>query len=756
MSRLFLATLVLMLAVDGRSAAQQPPRAPVNLDFETGAPGELPAGWSLATGTKPPGVSAAVTTEEKRGGTQGVVLERAAAGSGVSLNLLQQIDAAPYRGRRVRFRLAVKTDSTTRAQMWMRIDVAPPPKPTTKAAPPPLFLDNMDDRPISGVEWSEHEVVADVPAAAGRIAFGVFLTGIGKAWVDEGAFDALGKAESVAPEAPRPLSRRGLVNVTAFTRLLGYVRHFHPSDEAAAADWDGFAVAGMRAVEASPDAATLIRQLEQLFRPIAPAVSIVPSGELSRLEPVPGVDDSRLLTWKHVGFGGKYTPSIFRSERVAATATPSPFEVELGGGVAVRVPLAVATDGRVTLPRPVTAAAAPVPHPTRQRFNPADRATRLGAVALAWNVLQHFYPYFDTVKTDWAAALRVALQEAATDRDVREFGETLRRMVAALHDGHARVFAPADAELQFAPPVTLDWVEDKLTVVHVADAATGLAPGDVIIAVEGIPAPILLDGMEQLISGATPQWRRLRAVQDVLTGPRDSAVKLRVEQLSAPGTSVEMTLTRTVSGFSAPAPLDKVAEVESGVFYVDLTRVSDVEFAAAAPKLAAARGIVFDVRGAPGALGPEALFSPLVAEPVTSPQFHVPEPSRPDREETRFSRSGEWLLPPKAPQLAARKVFLTDARAIGYAESCLAIVERYKLGAIVGGPTAGTNGNATRFEVPGDFTIIFTGLKVLRHDGSPHHGVGITPTVSVARTRAGVAAGRDEVLEQGIRIAAGG
>jgi C-terminal processing protease CtpA/Prc len=41
-------------------------------------------------------------------------------------------------------------------------------------------------------------------------------------------------------------------------------------------------------------------------------------------------------------------------------------------------------------------------------------------------------------------------------------------------------------------------------------------------------------------------------------------------------------------------------------------------------------------------------------------------------------------------------------------------------------------------------------MKVLKHDGSRHHGVGILPTIPVSRTIRGVAAGRDEVLERGI------
>jgi hypothetical protein len=42
-------------------------------------------------------------------------------------------------------------------------------------------------------------------------------------------------------------------------------------------------------------------------------------------------------------------------------------------------------------------------------------------------------------------------------------------------------------------------------------------------------------------------------------------------------------------------------------------------------------------------------------------------------------------------------------------------------------------------------------MKVLKHDGSRHHGIGTLPTIPVARTQAGVAAGVDEVLQRGLK-----
>ena len=82
----------------------------------------------------------------------------------------------------------------------------------------------------------------------------------------------------------------------------------------------------------------------------------------------------------------------------------------------------------------------------------------------------------------------------------------------------------------------------------------------------------------------------------------------------------------------------------------------------------------------------------------------------------------------------------------------MGIVEHYKLGEIVGGPTAGTNGNINPFKLPGGYTITWTGMKVLKHDESQHHGIGILPTVPAVRTRKGVAEGKDEILLRGVEV----
>ncbi len=82
----------------------------------------------------------------------------------------------------------------------------------------------------------------------------------------------------------------------------------------------------------------------------------------------------------------------------------------------------------------------------------------------------------------------------------------------------------------------------------------------------------------------------------------------------------------------------------------------------------------------------------------------------------------------------------------------MGIIEAYKLAEIVGEPTAGTNGNINPFTLTGNYTVVWTGMKVLKHDGSQHHGIGIQPTVPVSQTIRGVRERRDEQLERAITI----
>ena len=70
---------------------------------------------------------------------------------------------------------------------------------------------------------------------------------------------------------------------------------------------------------------------------------------------------------------------------------------------------------------------------------------------------------------------------------------------------------------------------------------------------------------------------------------------------------------------------------------------------------------------------------------------------------------------------------------------------------VVGSTTAGADGNVSAIPLPGGLRTMITGLGVFYPDKRPTQRVGIIPDVEVRPTIAGIRAGRDEVLEEGLR-----
>jgi hypothetical protein len=342
-------------------------------------------------------------------------------------------------------------------------------------------------------------VNGDVDQDAEVISIGMILPRTGKAWLDDVSFADLGKLIVLA-EPPRALTSRGLDNLIAFTRLLGYVRHFHPSDQAAATDWDTFTVGALKDVETATDAADLARKLESVFKPLAPTVLVFVTGAKPQLPAALAPPDNNsslhVVSWKHRGFGQKNSRSdLYQSERVTSEVPPGkvpdkspdprkPFLADLGGGVSCLVPMALYADAGGTLP--YVAAESKPSTPSLIRYSGNDRTTRLADVALAWNIFEHFYPIFDVAKTDWPGELEQrSLPQPLTEMRLNSLG-TLRRMVAKLQDGHGNVIDPSES-FEFTYPVLFGWIEDRLVITAVTTGAEGLRPGDVVLKVEDAP-----------------------------------------------------------------------------------------------------------------------------------------------------------------------------------------------------------------------------------------------------------------------------
>jgi hypothetical protein len=154
-----------------------------------------PAGWSVA-GSHPSEYEMGLDRATRRSGAASAFLRGRTPTAGGFGTLMQEIDAADYRGRRVRLSGFSKAAGVAGwAGLWMRVD----------GPQGVLAFDNMQSRPIKGTgAWKRCEVVLDVPSGATAIWFGLLLSGPGQVWFDDLQVEAVdGTVPVTATASPR-------------------------------------------------------------------------------------------------------------------------------------------------------------------------------------------------------------------------------------------------------------------------------------------------------------------------------------------------------------------------------------------------------------------------------------------------------------------------------------------------------------------------------------------------------------------------
>jgi hypothetical protein len=213
---------LLSLLAWNAAEAQTWPSVLRNPGFEEGPAEEVPKGWYFARGQKDFGFSSDSLGPGAWEGQRCARLSRFSGQLVAGGNLLQTLDAAPYRGKRIRLRSRLRVDGDPRlkVQMWLRVD-----HPDSRAA----FFDNMSDRPVRSKEWQPAVIEANVAEDASILVLGFMVAGgYGSGLADAFELEVLGPA----PAGPEgfPMS---LVNGDFEEGIAGRAPHAWTQSEAA-------------------------------------------------------------------------------------------------------------------------------------------------------------------------------------------------------------------------------------------------------------------------------------------------------------------------------------------------------------------------------------------------------------------------------------------------------------------------------------------------------------------------------------------
>lgn len=383
----------------------------------------------------------------------------------------------------------------------------------------------------------------------------------------------------------------------------------------------------------------------------------------------------------------------------------------------------------------------------------SDKAVRVADVTVRWNIVRHFYPYYEEDSLNWDNQLerymRKAVQMAGinTFESLVEWYDTLCRFMNPVKDGH--MFVRRDMNVsgimstylpEFYAEAETKAVNDTLLVRMWTD---GKQPWRILNAVNGQQASERLQYCRQITNAATEVHRDKMAAEKMLSSA-EYGTPFVIQTVDASGQTHEDTIYAQSQNIKkVEKERQPVKKLENGILYVDATSRELNEKLFLSALTPDVRGLCFDLRGLP-TYQFEDILAHLIAADAKAPATEVAINNFPYQQNVTWRVDSETLKA-RQPHIALPATFLCDGATVSWGETILMMVRHYKLGKIAGQTTAGTTGDMTQFLLP-LFPFSMTGMLMRCMDGEPHHARGIKPDITIPVYATDYINGYDRIL----------
>lgn len=477
-----------------------------------------------------------------------------------------------------------------------------------------------------------------------------------------------------------------------------------------------------------------------------------------------GFYDGLLVTLHSVALEGDFKADIRLGEVLRADGT-------IGVAPDVIVPVASASGPDVALEAAIGLATNFTPRRAEVERSPAIAAPafdadyadmpypaveyRLLALFRIYNVFAYFFPYRDLMDSDWDEALAAFIPRVEAATDAVAYKLAVAEVLTYTQDSHVGIGrALRDYYGDAVPPIRLRWIEGAAVIAAFTDAdaarSAGATIGDIVLSVDDEPVKARMVRIGRYEPASTPQSHREEILRHLLRGPADKPARLLVR--GGDGRDKELHIERKAEIAVSWRDGEMLRWLPGNIGYADLERLQLADVDAMFEKFAAAKAIIFDMRGYPNGTG--WAIAPRLSErpqPVAA-RFERPRVFAPlsPQDDLLWQVGRDVFLqsipPASGPRYSGRTVMLIDEGAISQAEHTGLFFKAANGTAFVGSPTAGANGDVTGFPLPGGIDVSFTGQAVMHPDGKRLQRVGLIPDVEAYQTIAGLREGRDDVL----------
>ncbi|MCL2188859.1 MAG: S41 family peptidase [Defluviitaleaceae bacterium] len=390
----------------------------------------------------------------------------------------------------------------------------------------------------------------------------------------------------------------------------------------------------------------------------------------------------------------------------------------------------------------------------------ADAGYRLLGLFRLWNTMKYFYPHLGILDVEWNVLLLRYIPQMLAGTCRRSYERSLFVLSSHNRDSaHTILFGTefmATHFGQYLVPAQFIAAEGHLVVFQTLDA--NLQRGDIILAVNGTPMQEYAAEVLRYIPAPDDEKALAYLAQRGVYGPiprfLHAPIRSHTQEIALTvkrnGTEVPITLEgrRHHPPFPMTQPVShKILENNIGV--INLSVLTEGGVPRIMHDLADTCGIIIDLRYPPNFQYFLAIRRFFMEEPLPFAYISRPVQTHPG---FRWDALSNQYLPPHPDTFVFDRpvVLLMDERTISSPEWAVMALRVAPQVTVMGPHSMGSNGNVTEFPLPAGITMQFTALGVYTLEMGQTHGIGLQPDIHVAYTVRGIAAGRDELMDEAV------
>lgn len=366
-----------------------------------------------------------------------------------------------------------------------------------------------------------------------------------------------------------------------------------------------------------------------------------------------------------------------------------------------------------------------------------------------WNDIEYFFPYTDIMDKEWDSVLIEMIPWFYEAHTGLEYALAVTRIAHNINDTHA--YTGSDLVNQYFgyhyPRFFPLEAEGQMVVAFVDESVTEIAPGDIILEMDGAEIEPYKESFLPFIPASNESRMQYNLDNTLCRSPNSGDFNMVVKNENG---IKEVTLDRSWDGYSyfgliantGPVWYDTILPGGCNYGYVDMGRLQAGNEDEMFEDLWETDAIVFDIRNYPnGTLW--TIVDYLYPTSLHIANFTEPRVAYPGT--IRWEE--EYIGMPQPELYQGSIIILFNEMTLSQAEYTCMGLDAHPKSIKIGSQTAGADGNVSKMFLPGEVYTYMTGLGTFYPDYTPTQRIGIVPDYEVRPTVQGLREERDEVLE---------